>query len=78
MKSFLEPMGLLLLLITIITLFVLGIGVLIDQPSCMAKAAQMGHNASWSIQTGCMIEVREGKWFPIDSYLFDENNGTEK
>jgi hypothetical protein len=36
--------------------------------SCKAQAHIMGMNSTWGPVQGCMIEVKQGKWAPMERY----------
>ncbi len=43
-----------------------------DSFVCGAKTNDMGFNSRWSIVSGCLIEVEQNKWIPLESYYFKE------
>ena len=46
---------------------------IVGPPICNHAAAEIGFSHRWDIWSGCMIEVQEGQWIPLDNYRWVEN-----
>lgn len=49
-----------------------GGNIALDSYACHQKGAQMNYPAHYSVITGCMIQVENGRWIPVESYYFKE------
>ena len=41
---------------------------------CVSRGEIMGLEAKYSMVSGCMIEIMEDKWIPLEVYRWQDNN----
>lgn len=60
----------------VISLFLLavlfGAVVGLSATECNSKTAHIGFNHYYGFWEGCMIEVKENQWVPLDNYYFKQ------
>jgi hypothetical protein len=49
-----------------------GIYAIVSPPSCNAATQEIGFPHKWGFWSGCMIEVEEGQWIPLENYRYFE------
>jgi len=47
-----------------------GIGAVIDDAACSAKTADIGMPHRWGIFSGCMVQIPDGNWLPLETYRY--------
>lgn len=60
------------LIVAVCLVGTLGLLIPLDIAGCNAQTADIGYDHRWSFWGGCQIEVKEGRWIPLDSYYFKE------
>ena len=45
----------------------------VDKATCEARTAHIGFDHKFGIWSGCLIEVENGQWIPLDNYYFKQD-----
>lgn len=53
-------------------LVVLALWAWADYATCMSKTERIGFDRDWSLVGGCLIEVSQDQWIPLESYYFKQ------
>ena len=71
-----EPIAVFFIFVAVVALL-FGIGFFVNNTlgpvGCNHAAAEIGFSYRWDIWSGCMIEVQDGQWIPLDNYRWVEN-----